>query len=291
MPVTFQIDGGERMDVGVVGLGTIGAGVAQNLAEVGHRVVLVDKGAEIAERAHNLIVSNCRMNRMFNRPSVDVDAVAGRMQVGAGYEDLAEADFVIENIDEDVAGKRTVYEALDIVCKPETIFIANTSAIPITRIGGFCGRADRVVGVHFMNPVPVKGAVEFIPGHHTSTATLKATLELLDSMGKRAIEVKDSPGFVSNRVLMLTCNEAAFLVHESVSQAVQVDDVFRSCFGHPMGPLETADLIGIDTVLRSLQVLYAEFGDPKFRPCPLLQHMVDAGLLGRKSGEGFYSYR
>jgi 3-hydroxybutyryl-CoA dehydrogenase len=147
-----------------------------------------------------------------------------------------------------------------------------------------------VIGVHFMNPVPMKKAVELIPGHHTSPRTLRRTRDLLAAMGKQPLDVKDSCGFVSNRVLMLTVNEAAYLVHEGVATAETVDAVFRECFGHPMGPLETADLIGVDTILYSVEVLYENFSDSKYRPCPLLRRMTDAGLHGRKAGKGFYTY-
>ena len=149
---------------------------------------------------------------------------------------------------------------------------------------------ERVVGVHFMNPVPAKPVAELIPGFHTSPDTVQRTRDLLAGMGKKGVEVKDSSGFVSNRVLMLTVNEAAFLVYEGVATAESVDEVFRGCFGHPMGPLETADLIGVDTILYSVEVLYEHYADSKYRPCPLLKQMTDAGLHGRKSGRGFYTY-
>jgi 3-hydroxybutyryl-CoA dehydrogenase len=168
--------------------------------------------------------------------------------------------------------------------------VVNTSAIPITQVASITKRPANVIGVHFMNPVPAKPAVEMIPGVHTSDRTVERTLEMLTAMGKRAIPVKDSCGFVSNRVLMLTVNEAAYLVYEGVADAAGVDDVFRSCFGHPMGPLETADLIGVDTILYSVEVLYENYSDSKYRPCPLLREMTAAGLHGRKTGRGFYDY-
>jgi 3-hydroxybutyryl-CoA dehydrogenase len=197
---------------------------------------------------------------------------------------------VIENVTEKWDVKRPVYEELDAICVPETIFVVNTSAIPITQIGSLTARPASVIGVHFMNPVPMKNTVELIPGRLTSPATVERTTRFLDSLGKTAIAVRDSCGFISNRVLMLTVNEAAFLVHEGVATAEAVDEVFRSCFGHPMGPLETADLIGIDTILYSVEVLHQHFADPKYRPCPLLREMTAAGLHGRKSGQGFYVY-
>jgi 3-hydroxybutyryl-CoA dehydrogenase len=170
------------------------------------------------------------------------------------------------------------------------VFVVNTSALPITKVASVTSRPEQVIGVHFMNPVPMKTCVELIPGQHTSAETVRRTRELLAAMGKKVVDVKDTCGFISNRVLMLTVNEAAFLVHEGVATAEAVDEVFRSCFGHPMGPLETADLIGVDTVLYSVEVLYEHYNDSKYRPCPLLRTMTDAGLHGRKSGRGFYEY-
>lgn len=275
---------------GVAGAGVMGVGVAQNLAQAGHRVVLVDVGDEILDRARTQIERNCRMSRLLGGPAVDAGAVLDAITFAVGPGSLAEAETVVENIVEDWGAKKALYQAMDEVCKPETIFIANTSAIPITRIASATRRPDRVVGVHFMNPVPHKDVVELIPAVHTSPETLDRTRALLAEMGKRPVEVKDACGFVSNRVLMLTVNEAAYLVYEGVADAATVDEVFRGCFGHPTGPLETADLIGVDTILLSIEVLREHFADGKYRPCPLLKQMVDAGFLGRKSGRGFYEY-
>lgn len=276
--------------IGVVGAGVMGAGVAQNLAQAGHEVVLVDLTQQHLTDALNRIERACRMSRLLGHGEVDTDAVLAAITPSTEIEALAKADAVIENITEDWERKRALYRDLDRVCGPDTIFIANTSAIPITRIASATARPGNVVGVHFMNPVPMKTAVELIPGKRTSPETVERTRAILTDMNKRAIDVRDSCGFVSNRVLMLTVNEAAFLVYEGVATAQTVDDVFRSCFGHPMGPLETADLIGVDTILYSVEVLYEHFADSKYRPCPLLKQMTDAGLHGRKSGEGFYRY-
>lgn len=276
--------------IGVVGAGVMGTGVAQSLAMAGHDVVVVDVSEQALEQARARINLGCRMSRLTGGPDVDADEVLSRIEFGTEAERLAKVDILIENIVEDWAAKSRLYAELDRVCQPDCVFVVNTSAIPITRIARLTTRPDRVAGVHFMNPVPMKPAVEFIPGHHTSAETGERVRELLDSMGKKAIDVSDACGFVSNRVLMLTVNEAAFLVHEGVASAEVVDTVFRECFGHPMGPLETADLIGIDTILFSIEVIQDHFGDSKYRPCPLLRHMVDAGLLGRKSGEGFYEH-
>jgi 3-hydroxybutyryl-CoA dehydrogenase len=276
--------------VGVVGAGVMGSGVAQDLAVAGHRVALVDVSKEVLDDALARIERDCRMSGLLGGLAVDSEEVIGRITASVDYGTLADADVVIENVTEDWETKRSVYRELDAVCQDECVFVVNTSAIPITRVGSVTGRPEKVVGVHFMNPVPMKRAAELIPGHHTSPQAAETVRELLDSMGKKGIEVNDSCGFVSNRVLMLTVNEAAFLVHENVADAATVDEVFRSCFGHPMGPLETADLIGIDTILYSVEVLYDHYADSKYRPCPLLRNMVDAGLLGRKSGRGFHTY-
>lgn len=276
--------------VGVVGAGVMGTGVTQSLAASGHDVVLIDLTREVLDRAGEQLALNCRMSRLTGGPELDVDLVMSRIVFDTEIKELAGVDIVIENIVEDWGAKSRLYPVLDQVCRPECIFVPNTSAIPITRLASLTDRPDRVVGVHFMNPVPMKPAVELIPGHHASAQSRQRVRELLDSIGKKAIEVSDACGFVSNRVLMLTVNEAAFLVHEGVASAEAVDTVFRDCFGHPMGPLETADLIGIDTILLSVEVLYDHYADSKYRPCPLLRRMVDAGLLGRKSGEGFYRH-
>ncbi|MEV1240345.1 3-hydroxyacyl-CoA dehydrogenase family protein [Nonomuraea sp. NPDC050022] len=276
--------------IGVVGAGVMGVGVAQNLAQTGHDVVLVDKDEQILKQALANIERNSRMSRLMGGPALDADAILARITTAIGADALAKAEIVIENVTENWDVKREVYEALDAACGPDTVFVVNTSAIPITKVGAVTGRPDKVIGVHFMNPVPAKPAVELIPGFHTTPDTIERTRNLLAAMGKRAVDVKDSCGFISNRVLMLTVNEAAYLVHEGVATAESVDEVFRSCFGHPMGPLETADLIGVDTILYSVEVLYEHYADSKYRPCPLLKQMTDAGLHGRKSGRGFFTY-
>ncbi|MFL6110920.1 MAG: 3-hydroxyacyl-CoA dehydrogenase family protein [Catenulispora sp.] len=278
--------------VGVIGAGVMGGGVAQNLTTAGHEVVLVDVSTDALAGAAGRIRNNLRVSRLVGatETDVDVDKAMAAITCTTDYGELRDVDFVIENTTERWEVKQGVYATLDEVCPEHAVFAANTSAIPITRIGALTARPAQVLGIHFMNPVPLKPAVELIPGHHTSDAALGTARELLSSMGKTAIVVKDSPGFVSNRVLMLTVNEAAFLVHEGVATAEQVDEVFKSCFGHKMGPLETADLIGIDTILYSIEVLHESFNDSKYRPCPLLKKMVDAGLHGRKSQQGFYTY-
>nr|CCE88386.1 hydroxyacyl-CoA dehydrogenase [Sorangium cellulosum] len=277
--------------VGVIGAGVMGVGVAQNLAQTGHRVVLVDVSDPVLERARQEIRSGLRAMALFNKKAVgDPKEVLERIRLTTDYGPLSEVDFVVENVTEKWPIKKEVYERIDAICRPEVVFAANTSAISITRIGSATRRAPQVIGMHFMNPVPMKPMVEVIRGFHTSDETIEAARRFLAGMNKECIVVEDSPGFVSNRVLMLTVNEAIFLVHDKVASAADVDRIFKTCFGHKMGPLETADLIGLDTILYSIEVLYESFNDDKYRPCPLLKKMVDAGLHGRKSGRGFYTY-
>lgn len=283
----------EIQKVGVVGAGVIGVGVAQSLAQTGHDTVLVDVADEILERARGEIRQSLRFQGMFQKGAVREapDAVLARIAFTTDLATLADADFVIENVPEKWEIKREVYPRLDALCPGRTVFAVNTSCISITRVGGLTRRPERVVGMHFMNPVPLKPMVEVIRGHHTSEETLDTARQLLRQMGKDGIVVNDLPGFVSNRVLMLTVNEAIFVLQDGVATAEQVDQLFKTCFGHKMGPLETADLIGLDTILYSIEVLYESYNDGKYRPAPLLRKMVDAGLLGRKSGKGFYDYR
>ena len=278
--------------IGVIGAGTIGTGVAQDLAASGYRVLLLDVTDDRLDRARTEILKNIRLERMLKRGTriPDSETVLSNISFSTDYACLERAGFIIENVTEKWAVKRDVYKSLDSICPASTIFAANTSAIPITRIASVTSRPTQVIGLHMMNPVPLKSTVEVIRGFHTSEDTVRASMELLTSLGKEAILVNDSPGFVSNRVLMLTINEAIFLLHERVAKAEDVDRLFRSAIGHKMGPLETADLIGLDTILFSIEVLHECFGDSKYRPCPLLKSMVEAGLLGRKSGSGFYSY-
>ena len=278
-------------NVGVVGAGLMGAGVAQNLAQTGHRVVLVDIGPVQLERARGEIRQAVRMQGLFKKEKSDGPAqVLERIVFTTDYGDLADVDFVVENVVEKWSVKEEVYPRLDEVCPGPCVFAANTSCISITRLGSLTRRPDQVVGMHFMNPVPLKSMVEVIRGHHTSDETIDTARGFLAGMGKECIVVQDLPGFVSNRVLMLTINEAIWVVHDQVAPAEDVDRLFKTCFGHKMGPLETGDLIGLDTILFSLEVLYESYNDGKYRPCPLLKKMVQAGLHGRKSGRGFYNY-
>ncbi|MGW5052681.1 3-hydroxyacyl-CoA dehydrogenase family protein [Actinokineospora sp. NPDC004072] len=279
-------------NVGVVGTGVIGVGVVQSLAQTGHRVVAVDLDQSILDCAGETIARRLKSAALFDPRlrAADHGEILARIDLTTDLDRLGEAEFVIENATEDWATKEAVYRDLDRVCAADAVLAANTSAISITRLAAVTGRPEQVIGMHFMNPVPQKDVVEVIRGERTSAATEAAAAALLEQMGKRGIVVNDAPGFVSNRVLMLTINEAVHVVQDGVAGAREVDEIFVRCFAHRMGPLATADLIGLDTVLRTLDVLRQGLADDKFRPCPLLRRMVDAGQLGRKAGKGFYDY-
>jgi 3-hydroxybutyryl-CoA dehydrogenase len=270
----------------------MGVGVAQALAQTGHHVLLIDVADEILERAEREIAENVRLHHLLKLDAgrQDPAEVMPRIRFSTDHGLLAESEFVIENVTEDWDLKRSVYGDLDRICDKHCVFGANTSAIPITWIGSITTRESRVIGLHFMNPAQLTPAVEVVRGPQTSDETIGTALMLLAQMNKEAILVQDSPGFVSNRVMMLSINEAAFLLVEGVAASEDIDRIFKRCFAHAMGPLETADLIGLDTVLRSLEVLHGAFGGDKYEPCPLLRSMVDEGSLGRKSGRGFYAY-
>jgi 3-hydroxybutyryl-CoA dehydrogenase len=276
--------------VGVVGAGVIGSGVAQLFAQTGHQVTLVDVSEAQLDRARRGVAKNLAMQAMLQKERVNAAEVVARLHPARELDALAGVDFVIENVTEDWELKRGIHERLDAIVAESVPVAANTSAIPITRIASAHRRPERVVGMHFMNPVPLMPMVEVIRALHTSDETIAAARALVEQAGRQSIVVEDSPGFVTNRVMMLMVNEAMFLVHEGVSSVQDIDRLFKTCFGHKMGPLETADLIGLDTVLRSIEVIHAEFNDDKYRPCPLLRKMVYAGLMGRKSGKGFYDY-
>ena len=283
----------ELRTVGVIGAGVMGTGVANNLAQAGYPTLVVDLTKAVLDQAKARIEQDLRFQGMFNpsqRPVDDAGTIMNRIRFATDYDALGEAAYVIENVVEKWAVKKEVYARISSLCAPECIFAVNTSAISITRVAGVTDRPDKVIGIHFMNPVPMKTMVEVIRGYHTTDQTIDITRDLLQRMGKESVIVNDYPGFVSNRVLMLTVNEAVFLVQDGVAPAEDVDKIFKGCFGHKMGPLETADLIGLDTILYSLDVLYESYNDPKFRPAPLLKKMVAAGLHGRKSGEGFHTY-
>jgi len=278
--------------VGVLGAGNIGIGVVTDLVLHGISTVVVDISESILQRAQTEVLNNIRFVSMLSKtsPQITRHEALQRMVLTNDLKDVASCDFIIENVTEDWDIKKPVYEELDRVAPPEVCFGANTSCISITQIGSATRRPANVVGVHLMNPVHLKPTVEVIRGFHTSDRAVDTLLQLFSLLNKEAIVVQDLPGFVSNRISHLFINEAAFVLQDNVATAENIDTIFRKCFGHKMGPLETADLIGLDTVVRSLDVLYESFHDPKYRCCPLLRKLVHAGHLGRKTGRGFHVY-
>ncbi|WP_308013320.1 3-hydroxyacyl-CoA dehydrogenase family protein [Streptomyces beigongshangae] len=300
MTDTARRTDGAAGTAGVVGAGVMGVGVTQCLVTAGYTVVTVDTDPAALATAPRRLRDGLRLHRLLN-PGASASAGAdgspsaaqpsSRVRWSDRLPDLADASFVVECARENPAVKEGVFRELDALCPPRTVLASCTSAIPVAGLAAVTGRADRVLGMHFMNPAPLKDTVEVITTPATSEETLDRALALLGSLGKRGVVVSDAPGFVSNRVLMLTVNEAAAVVGAGTAEAAQVDDIFQSCFGHPMGPLATADLIGLDTVLDSLDVLRQYTGDDRFQPCPLLVRLVGEGRTGRKSGAGFHDYR
>ena len=282
----------ERLrSLGVVGAGTMGRGIAQTAAQGGWTVLLHDISDVLIERGIEAIGRQLeRQVAKGKLAAAEAQAARARIQPAGKLDDLAQADFVIEAASESFAVKAEVFGALDRVCRPEVILASNTSSISITRLGAQTQRPEQVIGMHFMNPVPVMKLVEVIRGLATSDSTAATTHELARALGKEPVEVKDFPGFVSNRVLMPMLNEAIFAVYEGVAGTAEIDRVMTLGMNHPMGPLTLADFIGLDVCLAILEVLHEGFGDPKYRPCPLLKQMVAAGRLGKKSGFGFYRY-
>tara|TARA_B100001964_G_C14175896_1_gene573802 strand:- start:507 stop:1442 length:936 start_codon:yes stop_codon:yes gene_type:complete len=281
----------EIKSVGVIGAGVMGTGVAQNFSQAGFKVILLDINADILIRAEGKINRDLRLYQMFHRDiKIDSSEVLERICFTKDYNLLKDVDFVVENVFENLTVKETAYEKLNTICSNDCIIAANTSCIPITRIAALTDHPDKVIGIHFMNPVPMKKTVEVIRGYHTTDKTVEITEKLLKRIGKDSIIVNDLPGFVSNRLSHLFMNEAAFVVQDGVATPRQVDEIFKKCYEHKMGPLATADLIGLDTVVNSLDILFDNYKDPKFKCCPLLRKMVHAGLLGRKTKEGFFKY-
>jgi len=277
--------------IGVIGSGTMGNGIAQVAARAGYNVVMRDVSVEFLERGMKAIDRNLQRDVDKERlTGNEKQSVIDRIKTTTELEALKEAAFVIEAVTENFAVKTEVFKALDQVTSPEAILASNTSSISITKLGAVTTRPDKVVGMHFMNPVPVMKLVEVIRGLATSDETHQRVLALSEKLGKTALDCHDSPGFVSNRVLMPMINEAIFTLYEGVATRESIDGIMKLGMNHPMGPLTLADFIGLDVCLAILNVLYDGFGDPKYRACPLLTQYVDAGWLGKKTGRGFYEY-
>jgi 3-hydroxybutyryl-CoA dehydrogenase len=281
----------EIRKVGVIGAGTMGNGIAHVFARSGYAVVLCDVAQQFLDRGLATIRKNLEREEAKNKITADESAAArGRIQAVLDRGALVECDFVIEAATEKFEIKSEIFREIDHICRKEIILASNTSSISITRIGSVTQRPEKVIGMHFFNPVPVMKLVEVIRGLATSNETYLTVKLLAEKLDKIPVEVNDAPGFVSNRVLMPLLNEAMYAVMEGVATPQAVDEVFKLGMAHPMGPLTLADFIGLDVCLDIMRVLHTGLGDPKYRPCPLLIKMVDAGWLGKKSGRGFYQY-
>ncbi len=276
---------------GVVGAGQMGSGIAQVAAQAGFNVIMRDIKDEFVQRGLNNIKKN--LERAVSKGKISEDeknAILGRIKGTTDMKDFKDADFVVEAVIENFDLKKQVFQELDEITRDDIVLATNTSSISITKIAACTKRPEKVIGMHFMNPVPVMKLVEIIRGLATSDETFNLTKELAEKMGKTVAEANDFPGFISNRILLPMINEAIYCLYEGVGTPEAIDTVMKLGMNHPMGPLALADLIGLDTCLAILEVLYEGFGDPKYRPCPLLRKYVDAGWLGRKTGRGFYKY-
>ncbi len=276
---------------GVVGAGQMGNGIAQVAAMSGLQVIMNDIKEEFVQRGlkniTNILTKNVEKGKMA---AEEKDAVLGRLKTSVQLKDMAAADYVVEAATENEPIKFQIFRDLDAICRPDIILATNTSSIPIGRIAAQTKRPEKIIGMHFMNPVPVMKLVEVIRGLRTSDETLKVTWDLAVKFGKTPAASNDYPGFIANRILMPMINEAVYALYHGVGTAEDIDTVMRLGMNHPMGPLALADLIGLDTCLAIMEVLFSGFCDSKYRPCPLLRQYVEAGWLGRKSGRGFYTY-
>lgn len=282
----------DKWKVGVVGAGTIGRSVAQDLAYRGCSVILKDQTEAILDESKKAMARDHKFFQLCDPKlrSVKMEDILPRILFTTTYSGFGELDLVIENVVENFDVKKSVYHDLDQVCRDHTIYAVNTSCISITKIGSAVTHPQNVIGMHFMNPVPQVPLVELVKGYHTSKTTIQYVREFLSACEKKTVLVNDFPGFVTNRVLMLMINECIFLVQDQVAEPEEIDAIFKWGFSHKMGPLATADLIGLDTILQSLEVLWESYHDPKYRPSPYLKRLVYAGHLGRKTGQGFFKY-
>jgi len=277
--------------IGIVGAGTMGSGIAHVASLSKYSVILMDVNEHLVKKGINSIKSN--MDRQIKKAIITLDDkknALDKINLETDFSALKSVEVIIEAASEDRKIKGRIFQELDKSCKKETILATNTSSISITDIASFTSRPEKVIGMHFMNPVPMMKLVEVVLGHLTGEETIRKIFSLAETMGKHAIKCNDYPGFVSNRILAPMINEAIFCLMEGVAEKEAIDDVMRLGMAHPMGPLSLADLIGLDVCLSILEVLHHDFGDDKYRPCPLLRRMVSAGWLGRKTGKGFYEY-
>jgi len=279
------------MKIMVLGAGTMGAGIVQTAAQAGFTVIVRDIKQEFVDKGiagiDKLLGKNVDKGKMS---AEDKAAIMGRISGTVDMAAAADCDLVIEAALEVMEIKKTIFKELDSICKPECILASNTSALSVTEIAAATGRADKVIGMHFFNPVPAMKLVEIIRGASTSDATFNTIKEMSEKMGKAPVEINEAPGFVVNRLLIPMLNEGMYALMEGVANAADIDTSMKFGAGHPMGPLALADMIGLDICLKIMETLYKEFGDPKYRPCPLLVKTVRAGKLGRKTGEGFFKY-